>query len=238
MKRTESASPPTNPGESASEKGTKTADQDRSAHGVFRKAVTSESFVEKAILLLLTACLTGLLAPLLVGQFNRTAAERQKERDEEAAVRQKELEAIKATNASILQAQSKLIDDAAETILSLETLILDVSWYMQPKVANKDQHNKAFERYVARSVELYGRWRAIISRSQSLASPAISKKLSDFLVKVFGEQDTPMSELVGKNAPAGEWEKVHGRNVRLTDEAFSLIAELRSEMGLSRANLR
>jgi hypothetical protein len=57
----------------------------------------------------------------------------------------KAAEARKARDASKLQAQAKLLDEATETILTYETLALDVSWYKDARVANEDMHRKAID---------------------------------------------------------------------------------------------
>ena len=63
--------------------------------GVVRRALTSASFIEKLTLLLLT----GIVVPILIIYFNLSAWERQKA-----------LDTNKARDASILLAQSKLLD--------------------------------------------------------------------------------------------------------------------------------
>ena len=82
----------------------------------------SASFLEKLVLLLVTALISGLLVPLVV----------------------KSIEATRARNNAILEAQTAFLDDISETILTLETLILDISFY--GKHGNTEMQEKAFER--------------------------------------------------------------------------------------------
>jgi hypothetical protein len=191
-----------------------------------RKALTSEAFIEKVAILLLTALLTGLLTPLIITYFNARALEQQKE-----------LEARKARDNSILQAQAKLLDDAADVILTYETLALDVSWYKYLQGANEELHRKAFERYSERIPDLVARWRSLISRSKTLASPAISDKLDEFLKAVFAEQDTPINALIGKKASVSDWEKMHDKSREMLNRANDLIEDLANDMKLSKTNL-
>jgi hypothetical protein len=194
--------------------------------GSIRKALTSEAFIEKVAILLLTVILTGVLIPLIINHFSARAAERQKE-----------LEARKARDTSILQAQAKLLDDAADVILTYETLALDVSWYKYHEGANEEMHRKAFERYSERVPDLVARWRSLVSRSKTLASPAISDQLDGFLQTVFAEQDTPINALVGKKVSGSEWEKMHEKSRQMLKHANNLIEDLARDMRLSKADL-
>jgi hypothetical protein len=200
--------------------------QGDAAPGRIRKVLTSESFVEKVAVLLLTVLFTSLLVPLAINYFSSKAAEREKA-----------IEARKARDASILQAQAKLLDEAAETILTYETLALDVSWYKDSRAANEEMYLKAVNRYGERMVDLVAKWRALISRSRTLASPSVSEKLDKFLTRIFTEQDTPISSLVRKKADASEWKEMHEKSKQMLAEANDLIAELASDMNLSRDHL-
>ena len=148
--------------------------QDRTRGGVVRRALTSASFIEKATLLLLT----GIVVPILIIYFNLSAAERQKA-----------VETNKARDTSILQAQSKLLD---EFVFAYETLALDVSRYKLRHAANEEMHQKAFARYSDRMVDVVIKWRSLISRARALASPAVSDKMQSLLSLIYSEQDTPI----------------------------------------------
>jgi hypothetical protein len=210
-----------------SNKGESVSDQGKSFKETIRQALTSKSFVEKFAEVLLTAALVATLAPLIISYFDSKASERQKAIEAETA----------RTNA-ILQAQSKLLDEVAATVLAYETLAVDVSWYKQPRAANDEMHRKAFARYSERIVDLVARWRALISRSRTLASPEVSDKLDKFLTRIFVEQDTPMLELVTKNASESEWADMHKKSEALLVQANALIAELATDMKLSKAHLQ
>jgi hypothetical protein len=135
------------------------------AKGVLNRALTSESFVEKVVLLLLTAALSGIIIPIFINQLNAQAEQQLKIR-----------EAIKAKNEAVLQAQAKLWDEFSEVVLTYETLALDVSWYRNPLGLDESRYAKAYERYSDRIVDLLSRWRALASRAETLVSPSISKQ--------------------------------------------------------------
>lgn len=194
---------------------------------VIRNVLTSESFVEKLVLLLVTAILSGILVPLTINYVSfRTAA------------REKEREARRARDDSILQAQSKLLDEFSETALTAMTLALDVSWFKTQAAANDEYHKKAFARYSDRIVDLVAKWRALASRAQTLTSPAVSRKINAFLAMFFNEIDTPLNQLYNKSAATTEdWQRQHETNERTISDANRLIAEISHDLGLSKANL-
>lgn len=196
-------------------------------HRVIGKALKTESFIEKATLLVLTVILSGVVAPFAINRLAALASERQKVVD-----------ATKAKDEVILQTQSQLLTDFAETLLTYETLALDVSWYKTPWAANTTLHEKAFARYSERVVDLMSRWRVLSSKAQMLASPAISERMDKFQSHVFEQQDTPLNQLyINKKASPAEWQSQHSKSEKVLIEARQLVAEMMESLGLSRASL-
>ena len=72
---------------------------------VLRNVLTSESFIEKVALLVLTALITGLLLPYAFTRYNNAVAARLKAAD-----------LARSKNDSIVQAQSKLVEDLASVV--------------------------------------------------------------------------------------------------------------------------
>ncbi len=132
---------------------------------VLFQVLWSESFAEKALLLVLTAVLTGVVVPLVVKSIDRASDGRE----------------------AILRAQGKLFEDVSETILTTETLMLDVSWFGTQYAKNSGMQGKAFDRYQERSVDLISRWRSQTARAQTLAAPAVAIKLNSFQRRFFLE---------------------------------------------------
>jgi cell division protein FtsL len=206
--------------------GATNSEKPDSREGVIRKVATSESFVEKVLLLLLTIILSGIIVPIIINYLTSKSAERQKA-----------IEAMKAKDQSILQAQSNLLNDLSETILTYETLALDASWYGTEDINNKEMHQKAFLRYNDRTVDLISKLRALASRAQTLASPAISNKINAFMYKIFEVQDKPLNRLYTSNASFQQWGEQHEKTNEMLVEANSLISEIANDLGLSRDNL-
>ena len=192
-----------------------------------RQVVSSQSFIEKLLLLLLTVGVSGVAVPLVM---NRVAAA--------SSARQKAAEAIRARDQTILDAQSKLLNDFAETLLAYETLALDVSWYKTAVGLHEDMHTRAFNRYSERVVDLISRWRALVSRARTLASPSVAEKMNAFMADVLGEQDTPIVQLYRRHAAVPEWERQHQRSIGMLTRADALISELAVDLRLSRNNLQ
>jgi hypothetical protein len=76
----------------------------------------SQDFLEKIVILLLTALLTGLLAPYVLKRI-----------DDAKSVQQKILDADLARQAKVIEAQSKFLDDLTETLWSWRYLSMKVA---------------------------------------------------------------------------------------------------------------
>ena len=176
------------------------------------RVIKSDSFVEKAFLLVLTAALSGVMVPLIIKSVD-TAREGQD---------------------AIARGQANLFDDISETIVNCETLMLDVTWFGTKHAKNAEMQKKAFERYSERSVDLIAKWRVQSSRAHALASPQVAKKLDAFQVRFFSEQDTPMNELWIKCGTDCDWQEQHSKNEAMLAESNMLIVELANDLGLAR----
>ncbi len=168
--------------------------------------------MEKIILLMVTTILTGVMIPLIVGNLQKKQS-----RDD-----------------AILQAQAQLLDDISTTILTYETLALDVSWFKSKEGKDDSSYKAAYKRYNERAVDLVAQWRAYAARAQTLVSPSVSKRIMDFLGRVFSEQDTPMIALHREGAEGAPWNEQHATNMRMLDEASRLIVEIAQDLNLSK----
>jgi hypothetical protein len=177
------------------------------------RTLSSESFIEKASLLVLTAILSGLLVPLVVRSVDRAREGKE----------------------AVWRAQARLFDELSETILTYETLALDVSWYGTRDARNAEMQKRAFERYSERVVDLVAKWRSQHSRAQTLASPQIASKIDRFLTTVFRRQDTPLNSLWSTCGVKCDWQTQHDESERVLREANALIAEIGNDLGLSRS---
>jgi hypothetical protein len=172
----------------------------------------SESFVEKCLLLVLTAVLSGIVVPLII----------------------KSVDSHREHRENLIRAQAKLFDDISETILTCETLMLDVSWFGTAQARNPEMQKKSFDRYVEQSVGLVAKWRAQSSRAETLVSPKISEKLAAFQIRFFREQDTPTNRLWTTCGTDCDWRPQHKTNENMLVEANGVVAELATDLGLTK----
>ena len=182
---------------------------------ILSKTLGSESFIEKIVLLFVTVLLSGLLIPYVTNEIQRT----------------------KSKNEVILQAQSKLLDDVSKTLLIYETLLADISWFKTSGAYDTVMHQKAFEKYTDRAVDLLTDWRLESVKARNLASVKISADLDSFQQKMFRLQDTPMNELHKNKGSDLKWENLHKVNTQMLTEANNLVIQLAKDMNLTRSNV-
>ena len=188
----------------------------------------SADFVEKLVLLFLTAGLTGFLVPLL---FRRI--------DERKHRQQKLYEADLARQAKIIDAQVKLIEDLAELVWDYQLLLATVPYYRQ--FEGRDLYPPALEAYEKNAIPLLGRIRAEISKSLRLTLPATYERLKAFYYKQLLELDLKVSVLAQKDK-AGEdvgadWSKLLRFVVdELSEIVDKIIADLAEELELTRVH--
>ena len=187
-----------------------------------RKVLGSESFVEKAALLLLTALITGMLVPLAIGWINANETRRQQAVNE-----------ARTRNDALVAAQSRLLDEFTETISTIQTLALDVSWHGIPDVANPEMQKRAYERYSDQIIGHIARWRAEVAKARILASPQVAEKMYRHFADMF-DQDLEIVKLMNRHADAAEWNARHSKSEEFLVKGEALLGELARDMGLSR----
>ncbi|WP_105435673.1 hypothetical protein [Neorhizobium tomejilense] len=176
------------------------------------RVLKSDGFLEKVMLLVLTAVLSGFLIPWAVKSIDRDREARE----------------------AISSAQVKLFDEVSATIVTLETLMLDVTWFGTINGKNSELQKKAFERYSEQSSALVIKLRTQSSRAQTLASPQMATELEAFLLRFFVEQDTPINQLWARCASDCDWEQQHRRNLSMLSEANQLVGSLAKDVALTR----
>jgi type II secretory pathway pseudopilin PulG len=172
----------------------------------------SSAFWEKIVLLVVAASISGLVVPLVVKNIDET----------------------RARKASVRQAQERLFLDVSETILTLETLALDVSWFGTPGAKDEENQTKAYIRYNDRTVDLVAKWRAQAARARTLTSPQIAEQLDAMLRQFFENQDTPTISLWGKCNTSCDWSAQHLANEAMLSEANDFVESLARNLGLVR----
>lgn len=177
-----------------------------------QRVLRSDSFIEKALLLIIAAILTSIIAPTIVNTIDSSREGQE----------------------ALTLARAKLFNDISETLFNSQTLMLDITWYGTVYAKNAEMQKKAFERYSEQSVDLLSKWRSQASQSYVLASKETSTKLNRFLDRFFSEQDSPMNRQWIKCGTECEWNELHKTNSDMLNETNKLIADLADELNIKK----
>jgi hypothetical protein len=177
--------------------------------------LTSREFLEKALLLILGAVLTGLLVPFVKTRLDETSARRKTI-----------LEAELARQSELIAAQIKLLSQFSEVTWKFLFAAFKVS-YTQAWEDEKAQH-EAYSAYGPLSWELLTQIRAVISTATRLTSKASQERLMrtyDWLIHL----DDQVSIRVDKKVSSSEeWMTFHQDNFlaasKMVDEAIESLA--------------
>lgn len=186
------------------------------------EAVKSPSFIEKSLLLLATAALTGILVPEI---SSRMAHDRTKE--------QLNLEAGLARQDKIIEAQSALYDRVADLVWEFHLLNVNVSF--RRFLDDPAKYAEAVDRYAKESAGLLGRIRAEISKSRRLAGPAGYGLLLQLYEKELLPRDAILEALIAQKEPdRPAWQTHHQAMLSTVLTAIdSTLEKLAAEMTLT-----
>jgi hypothetical protein len=125
----------------------------------------NQNFVEKVVILLLTALLSGLLVPYVLKRV-----------DEAKSAEQKTLEADLARQARVIEAQSKFLDEITETLWRWRYLSMKVAFYGGEN-HEAASFEAAFKEYDSQIWDVLSTLRNRITKSRRLASENSYKTL-------------------------------------------------------------
>lgn len=181
----------------------------------------SADLIEKMLLLLLTAGLTGLLAPLVVGRINE-----QRKRTQTA------FEAELARQQRIIDAQVELLEALCRLFWQYQILLADVPYWRQ--FPQRDRYPAALAAYEESSGQLLGQIRAEISKSIRLTPEPMYRELRQFYERDLLDLDLRLSNLASRDdAYSDGWYAL--LNVAmgsLTEQIDGLIDRLASDLDL------
>lgn len=206
--------------------------------------IFTQEFLEKAILLLLTAGLSGFFIPYTLKQIDERKLREQKNIDARRLQEQKEFDALKLQEQKkfdadlirqnqLLEAQAELLDTLSRLLWELQLLALAVSYYkVHP---DQEKHEDAFKEYDEKSWILFTKIRCEISKATRLAS----KKKYDALMFFFDEQlienmDEKLMKLIKNNALPEDWKKYYDWVIKdLPQKIDNIVTSLAEELKLS-----
>jgi hypothetical protein len=181
----------------------------------------NQDFLEKVVILLLTALLTGLLAPYVLKRV-----------DEARGVQQKIFEADLARQAKVIEAQSKFLDEITETLWSWRYLSMKVAYY-----GMGDQgplYAAARKDYELQIWDVLSKLRSQINKSRRLASEEAYKTLVSLYDRIV-EIDAQLSQAASESPTPKQSEELARLNTltrwemtkKLDDVVDLLAKELR-----------
>ncbi len=177
--------------------------------------LASQDFLEKALLLILGAILTGILVPVVKARLDAGNAKRRKLLEAELA-RQREL----------IESQIKLMREFSE--LAWKFLFAEFKVCQTHAEAATEAQEEAYDEYVPVSWELRTRIRALVSEATRLASKDTHDRLwsaYDYL----HTQHNEVSEKKNKGASPEEWKTFYHRLLKeagkVVDQAINSLAK-------------
>jgi hypothetical protein len=142
-----------------------------------------QAFLEKIVLLVLTALITGFGVPYVL------------KRVEERKLReQKKFEADLVRQGKILDAQSKFLDDLSGLLWKWRYLAKQVVYYGAQE--NKERYNLARKQYDESVWDILNGFREEISRSRRLVSERAYKRLDSLYEYVVHDIDVKISDII------------------------------------------
>lgn len=181
----------------------------------------SADLIEKVLLLLLTAGLTGLVAPLVVGRIN-----------EQRKRTQTVFEAGLARQQRIIDAQVALLEALCRLLWQYQLLLVAVPYWRQ--FPQRERYPAALAEYEQSSAQLLGQIRAEISKSIRLTPEPMYRELRLFYEEDLLPLDLRLIELASGNKLDSEgWPEFHRLVlVGLAEQIDGLIDRLAGDLGL------
>jgi hypothetical protein len=187
----------------------------------------SQDFREKVILLLLTAFITGLLAPLILKIVDEMKARKQKETDDRRLREQKLYEAALLRQNKIIDAQVQLLENLASLIWEYQLLAIEVS-YFDP-IEQRDLYSDAAKEYDEKTGAIFAKIRAEISKALYLTSTETYDELKSLYYDELLLLDTKLYRLMREQNASemkiSDWAKFNNETVFLLGEKIDLTLD-------------
>jgi hypothetical protein len=181
----------------------------------------TQDFLEKIILLFLTAIITGFGIPYVL------------KRIEERKLReQKKFEADLARQGKIIEAQSKLLDDLSQLLWNWRYLAKKVVYYGAQ--GNTERYDLARKQYDEMVWDILEKFRAEISRSRRLVSEQAYERLDSLYNYVVQDIDVKISNLISTdNIDFNKSSEIAERfSIEVSKKLDDAIDDLASELNL------
>ena len=209
----------------------------------------SQDFLEKVVLLALTASVTGFLVPYLLKKVEDRRAQRhraeevrkaqaQQEVNDRRLREQKQYEASLVRQGKIIDAQVRLLENLATLIWEYQLLAIEVS-YFNP-IEQPELYCAAVEEYDRKTSPTFAKIRAEISKALHLTSVDVYEELKRLYYKDLLPLDMDLYALMrsqrSSKAKLGNWSKFNRYAVYdLADKIDSTLNNLAKELLLKSA---
>jgi membrane-associated HD superfamily phosphohydrolase len=162
----------------------------------------SQDLLEKILLLVLTAGVTGFLVPYVLKVVDDRKAQRQKAIDDKRLKEQKQYEAVLVRQSKIIDAQVQLLDNFATLIWEYQLLAIEVS-YFNP-VDQFDLYSAAVKEYDSKTGSTFAKIRAEISKALHLTTKDIYEELKQLYYGELLPIDKKLCSLMEKQRASDE----------------------------------
>ena len=180
------------------------------------------SFIEKALLLILTAALTGVLVPYINAKLSDRKFKEQRLFDAEIARQNK-----------IIDAQNELLVELERLVHTFQLRAFAVAWY---KVADKNpnRYEKSRNEYEDNAWEFFVKMQTLIGKARRLTSLEVHKKLEQFYDEMTG-LDMNLVKLIKHDKIDEEWQELINKlKSHYGNELKEMMDSLAQDYGLSK----
>ncbi len=182
--------------------------------------LSSASFLEKALLLVIGVILTGMLVPLVKARMDQTTFEKQKL-----------FEAVLARQTDVIKAQTQFLTEFSKYIWEYHKISQRVSYCRLSGEA--EAYRKALAAYQDSLWESLHQIRTCIGAARWFASDAAHQALTSWYEDWFVGLELRLRELIEKKAKDKEWSEHHTRvHYEAKERNYALLRYLAEDFGL------
>jgi hypothetical protein len=165
--------------------------------------IRSESFVEKALLLALTACLSGLLVPIISQRLDHQRLQQDQREADQRLRNQKVFEADLARQKSVIEMQQAFLEGLEKSIFDFHAQAAAVAWY-KTQQKNPTRYREALKAYDTGSWQFMAQMHAALSKGQRLTPKDAYKNLEQHQ-REWEDLDVELVRLTQRDASEQEW---------------------------------
>ena len=182
--------------------------------------LASGSFLEKALLLLLAAILTGILIPIVKSRMEQASFEKKRTFD-----------ALLARQSDVIKAQTKFLTDFSNHIWEYHKISQRVSY--NHLLRDEKSYQKAVREYQDSLWELLQKIRSDIGAARWFTSDAAHQALTSWYEKWFIGLEQSLRQLIQTNPEDKVWSEHHtGVHIEASKRNYGLLRFLAKDFGL------